>query len=170
MSEISLQQALDSSNTESAEIINVDAPSIKVLIFTLGGQLFAAKSTYITEILVKQKIYFVPACPDTILGVINVRGAIESVIDLARIVSIQPSLSAADGSLLLARGNNINSAIQIDTVADVLDILEENIQPVPASLDKNLRQYAGGVFQFKDQPVTLIDIDKLFAEYAKSDS
>ena len=65
------------------EIIDVDEPVIKLVIFSLGEQHFAFLGEAIKEVLPgTETVFFVPGMPASVEGVINVRGDIESVIQL----------------------------------------------------------------------------------------
>ncbi len=53
------------------------------LVFTLGGEVFAIDILQISEIIEVDEITEVPMTPPTVRGVINLRGAVVPVIDLA---------------------------------------------------------------------------------------
>ena len=80
MSETTLDQALTQRLDAQKEIVNIDEPLVKLVIFALGDDQFAFLGEGIHEILTKVDVFFVPGCPPSLEGVINVRGDIESVI------------------------------------------------------------------------------------------
>ena len=66
------------------EVVDVEEERVKVVIFRCGVNLFAFYGRDIREILPSCDISWVPSLPDYLSGLINVRGDIESVIDLRR--------------------------------------------------------------------------------------
>lgn len=142
---------------------------LKLVIFELGGERFACRGEHIREIIFAAEVYFVPGCPDTLEGVINVRGDITSVIRLDRLLelangSIRPGQRS---SILLGRGNGMESGIRVGQVIDVIDLPARDIQPSPATLPETLRLRMPGVLHFQQGAVTLLDLDRLFADYAR---
>jgi purine-binding chemotaxis protein CheW len=80
MSETTLDQVLTQRRESRQEIVNVDEPTVKLVIFALGEKYFAFHGERIREILAQADVFFVPGSPASLEGVINVRGDIESVI------------------------------------------------------------------------------------------
>lgn len=149
----------------SAQIVNVDEPMVKLVIFELGGECFAFPGEAITEIMPATDVYFVPGCPPSLEGVINVRGDIESVIRLAELLG-KPALAPASTSLILrGQGGGMHSGIRVDRVVDVLDVVQSAIQDPPATLPEHLRRIVSGITRHQDTPVVILDLNRLFEDY-----
>jgi len=167
MSEITLNKILAKQLTGRKEIINVDEPVVKLVIFTLGDDWFAFPGKQIREILADAEVFFVPGCPASLEGVINVRGDIESVIRLHDLLQRPSPADDNDSEILLGLSSAMNSGIRVDQVVDVIDLPESFIQPQPANLSEQQRIFVSGVFSFKKKLVTLLNLEQLFAQYAK---
>ena len=74
---------------------------------------------------------------------------------------------AAFQGLDAASGNGIRSGIRVDRVLDVVDVPQSTIRPVPTTLPEHLRTLVLGILRFQEQTVAVLDIDKLFADYAR---
>lgn len=168
MSELTLDQVLTQRREANREIVNVDEPTTKLVIFELAGEWFAFHGERIREILSNVEVYFVPGCPASLEGVINVRGDIESVINLNGILHLPTAESARGSSILLGRGGGMSSGIRVEQVIDVVDVVNSNIHPPPGTIPEHLRLIVLGIFTFKDKPVSVLDLDKLFGDYARS--
>jgi purine-binding chemotaxis protein CheW len=59
----------------------------------------------------------------------------------------------------------MRSGLRVDRVVDVLDVVEDSLQPVPDTLPESLRRAARGVFQLHERSVLLLDLDALFQDY-----
>ncbi|MCE1181425.1 MAG: chemotaxis protein CheW [Rhodocyclales bacterium] len=159
---LAARQAHAETHTEEAENL------LKLVIFELAGERFACHGERIREIIFQAEVYFVPGCPDSLEGVINVRGDITSVIRLNDLLGLpQAPGGHRRSSILLGHGNGMDSGIRVGQVIDVVDIPESEIHPSPANLPEHLRLRMPGILYFAGQAVTLLDLDRLFADYAK---
>lgn len=167
MSETTLDQVLTQHREANKDIVNVDEPSIKLVIFALGEQQFAFHGERIREILAQADVFFVPGCPVSLEGVINVRGDIESVIRPHDILHLPDTGAGRASSILLGHGGGMSSGIRVDRIVDVVDVPQSRIQPPPATLPEHMRELVLGVLSFQDQPVAVLDLDRMFADYAR---
>ena len=160
-----LDQILAKRQTAHKEIVNVDEPVIKLVIFALGDDWFAFHGERIREILTKATIFFVPGCPGSLEGVINVRGDIESVIRLNELLQASLPEPGTTSAILLGSGSAMNSGIRVDRVVDVIDIPQSFIQPPPVNLPDQLRPFVSGLLRFKERPVSVLDLEQIFSQY-----
>lgn len=161
----SLADLLQRRRLADPSIIEVEAPTRKLVVFAIGETLFALPGANVTEILPLTPIYFVPGCPASLEGVINVRGDIASVIRLSDVLGIEPATAARHAAILLGRSTTLGSGLRVDQVLDVLDVLEENIQPPPSALAEHWRNWSSGVFAYQGRSVLLLDLERLFQDY-----
>jgi len=170
MSENTLDQVLTLRREANQDIVNVDEPLVKLVVFELSGERFAFHGERIREILAHTEVFFVPGCPASLEGVINVRGDIESVIRPHEMLQLPDHAAPEPGrasSILLGQGGGIRSGIRVDRVIDVMDVLHSDIQPPPASLPEHMRSLVLGVLRVGGQAVALLDLDRMFADYAR---
>jgi purine-binding chemotaxis protein CheW len=168
MSEATLDQVLSQRREVNKDIVNVDEPAVKLVIFALGDDWFAFQSERIREILAQADIFFVPGCPPSLEGVINVRGDIESVIRPHEMLHLPDNSDGGRASaILLGRGGGMSSGIRVDRVVDVVDVPQSSIRPPPSTLPEHMRVLVLGVLRFQEQPVAVLDLDKMFVDYAR---
>ena len=164
--ELTLAQVMTQRREANREIVNVDEPTVKLVIFELNGDWFAFYGEKIREILSQVDVFFVPGCPTSLEGVINVRGDIESVISLHELLQLPESADMSSSSYLLGRGAGMSSTIRVDNVVDVVDVLLSNIHKPPTTLPEHLRVIVSGLLLFKEKTVTVLDLDRIFADYS----
>ncbi|MCF8210200.1 MAG: chemotaxis protein CheW [Rhodoferax sp.] len=167
MHRTALDQVLEQRQSTSHDIVNVDEPVTKLVIFSLGDAWFAFHGDRIREILSHAEVFFVPGCPASLEGVINVRGDIESVIQPHSLLHLPTAARERGTCILLAQGGGMRSGIRVDRVVDVIDVPNSRIAVPPGTLAEPMRQLALGVLEFKKQSVVLLDLDKMFADYAR---
>jgi purine-binding chemotaxis protein CheW len=152
---------------EKERIVDVEESKIKVVIFSLQGGLYAFYGEHIKEILPLMTIYYVPGAAEYIPGVINVRGEIESVININRFLGIADTANAQSGRIALAAANGIRSGILVDAIEDVLDIPANAVKPPLDTLSKSLKEFVTGEFIHRERLITILDIGKIFARVAQ---
>lgn len=167
ISETSLDQVLSQRLNTQRDIVNVDIPMVKLVIFELDQQCFAFHGAHIREILAQTEVFFLPGCPASLEGVINVRGDIESVIRPHAMLHLSDSGVTPSSSILLGEGAAMRSGIRVDRMVDVTDVPQNSILLPPATLPEHMRVLVIGVLQFQAHLVTVLDIDKMFADYAR---
>jgi purine-binding chemotaxis protein CheW len=169
MSESQLEQLLAQQQSRAQDIVDVDEPVIKLVIFSLAEHYFALPGAAIKEVLPgAEAVFFVPGMPSSVEGVMNVRGDIESVIQLNGLLQLpdmDEKSSLQHSSILLAHGNAMHSGLRVDRLLDVVDIALNQIQPAPEALPEYLQPYVTGLFEFGDLAVTVLDIDALFTAW-----
>lgn len=167
MKPTTLDQLLTQRRAAQQDIVNVDEPQVQLVVFVLGKAWFAFHGERIREILSFTEVFFVPGGPPSLEGVINVRGDIESVIRLHELLGLADSGVDQASSILMGRGFGMHSGIRVDRIIDVVDVGQRSIQTPPGTLAEPLRDYVLGVLRLREQPVTVLDLDALFAAYAR---
>lgn len=160
-----LAEILERRRQADRGIVEVEAPAVKLVVFAIGEALFAFPGANVTEILPLTPIYFVPGCPASLEGVINVRGDIASVIRLGDVLGVEHAPAPRRAAILLGRGAALCSGLRVDQVLDVLDVLEENIQPPPGALAERWQNWSSGVFAYQGRSVLLLNLERLFQDY-----
>ncbi|GEM_PF-2958244 len=127
--------------------------SNKVLIFRMGGSLFALKVNTLVEVLLRpDSVTPIPGSPEFILGAFNLRGEIIAAVDIAPILEVSQE---RETYFLRVKCENMDFAFPVDDVIDFYEI-EQDLQPPVKEAD-----FIVGTFDWKGQPVNLLDCEKL---------
>lgn len=173
-----LDQLLTAQKTNQHRIVDVDEPVVKLVIFRLADQYFAFYGAAIKEVIAGDtKVYFLPAMPASVEGVMNIRGDIESVISLHELLQLSAAvnkdnsaLAMTASSILLGKTNAMHSGLRVDQLLDVVDVPTSQLQPPPASLPEYLQPFVTRLLVFNGLPVTLLDLDAVFLNWLKGQS
>lgn len=166
MSASGIDQVLTQRHQARQAIVDVDEAMVKLVVFELGPHWFAIRGEQIAEVLGRTRVFFVPGCPPSLEGVINVRGEIETVIQINALLHVPVTPNLPEAPILLGVGANTKSGIRVDRMIDVLDVLESSILAPPSTQPEHFKGLVTGVTQFLERPVSLLDIDRVFADYA----
>ena len=164
---LTLDQIISQRRQTADLAAQVDEPTSRMVFFTLGGRQFAVAGTVIREILPRGAIAFVPGCPPAMLGVINVRGDIESVISLAGLLGQGEASPSRHSSIMLAEAGGMRSGLTVDAIVDVAEIPDSAVQPPPATTPAALAGIVVGTIIRGDRAVTVIALERLFQDFAQ---
>lgn len=166
MEKTKVQQILDEVKElgEGNDIVTVEEKTIKLVLFLLGGSLYAFEGDCVKEILPVGEISFVPGALHYIPGIINIRGDIESVLDLGLFLGLEVRMVSLKSRIILARSRQgIRTGILVDSVEDVLDVAEAQILETLPTLGTQIREYVRGETCYQGKNVTILDLDKMLA-------
>lgn len=106
------------------------------LTFVLGGEMFAIGILCVKEIIEYGNLTVVPMMPECVRGVINLRGAVVPVVDLACRFGRSASEVTRRTCIVIvevdAEGQRQDVGVIVDAVSEVLDIRRDQIEPPPA--------------------------------------
>ena len=155
-SEIILNELKQRNRT--AKIVDVEEEKTKLVIFSLSGDFYAFYGSNIKEILPMVNIFFVPGTPDFILGLINLRGDIESVIDISHFLSLPAVQVTQNSRIVIAENDGVRSGIILESIVDVTDIPVNSIKPPLSMLDTTTKEFVAGETMFNGKNITVLDI------------
>lgn len=90
-----------------------------LLIFELGGERFAVQLEHVAEVARMPRCTPVPGGPPAMVGVMNHRGTVRSVFDLARLLGISEAEDLESGNLLVLENGNRQTPVRVDRVEQV---------------------------------------------------
>lgn len=137
------------------------------LTFLLGGEMFAIGILGIKEIIEYGKLTTVPMMPEFIRGVINLRGAVVPVIDLAARFGREPSKITRRSCIVIieveAGEDRQDVGVIVDSVSEVLEIPAEEIEPAPAFGARIRTDFINGMGKVGGKFVILLDINHVLS-------
>jgi purine-binding chemotaxis protein CheW len=142
------------------EIVDVEEERVKVVIFNCAGSRYAFYGENIREILPVCDISWVPGLPDYLPGLINVRGDIESVVDIRYFLG-EAKADPSKGLIAMAVLEDFRSGVLIDAIDDVVDIPKNAIKPPLSTLTGVAGELVAGEIEHQGTTITLLDIGKL---------
>ncbi len=147
---------------EQAKVINVEEEKVKLVIFSLAKDYYAFHGSDVKEILPAGKITYIPGSPDFILGVINLRGDIESVLNIHKFLGLPDGKPAGSRRITIAEKDGIRSGILVDSVEDVIDMPVSSIKPPISTLNDSIKEFVAGEMAYNNMNITLLDAGKIF--------
>ncbi len=166
MSIPSPQAGLPATGTVKAPVA-VEASPAQYLTFQLGGEMFAVGILNIKEIIEYGSVTEIPMVPPFIRGVINLRGAVVPVIDLAsRFGGKRSEVSRRTCIVIieLAEGEERQDiGVVVDSVSEVLEIPASEIEPPPAFGARIRADFIKGMGKVSGKFVIILDVAKVLS-------
>jgi purine-binding chemotaxis protein CheW len=146
----------------SKKIVDVNEETVQLVFFTLLGAHYAIHGEDVKEILYPGKITPVPGTPSYLLGLINVRGDVESVLDFNLFLSLPKEQESPSKRVLIAEKNGLKTGIMVGAVVDVVDLPKSAIGAALGTIDDVRREFISGMANYKDKSVTVLELSKVF--------
>lgn len=135
----------------------------KYLTFVLADEEYGLEILKVREIISVMEITEVPQVPHFIKGVINLRGRVIPIVDL-RLKFTMPAVDyTRETCIIVVNVKDLLMGVVVDTVAEVLDIDEKDIDPSPAFGSAIKTDFIMGMGKVKGKVKILLDIDKVLS-------
>ncbi len=139
--------------------------SPQYLTFRIAGETYAIGVLQVKEILRFETITAVPSTPASIRGVINLRGSVVPVVDLAVKFGFPESPITKLSCIVIVEvnlgGEQAVMGVMTDSVSQVVEYLPEDIQPPPPFGTNVSTDYLVGMGTSDDKFVLILDIDQV---------
>ena len=137
------------------------AESIEVVEFSLAHERYAVESAYVREVYPLEYLTPLPCTPAFVLGIVNLRGEIVSVIDLRKFFDLaQTGLPDLNKIIVLESGNMIFGLLA-DAILGVRRLPLAEIQPSLPTLTGIREKYLKGITA---ERTVILDAAKLLAD------
>ena len=103
-------------------------PTRRVLVFDVGNTQFACDMDAFREILPTPAMTRLPGAPETVCGLINLRGTIVTVLDGGLVLG-RPAFRRAEGLVLIIEIQERWVGMGVDEVRDIKDVPLDTFQP-----------------------------------------
>ena len=132
------------------------------LIFSLRGEKFALGILCIREIIEYRAVTEMPLMPDAVRGVINLRGAVVPVIDLAARFNRGRTDVQRRACIVIVEVRHAGASqavgVLVDGVTQVVDIPESDIEAPPSFGSRLRADFIAGMAKIDEQFVIVIDV------------
>ncbi|WFS03466.1 chemotaxis protein CheW [Rhizobium tumorigenes] len=134
---------------------------LEILAFRLHGQEFCVRTTSIREIRGWAPVTPLPQAPDEVVGVINLRGTVIPIVDLAIKLGMDGTQANERSAIVVAEVSNGVVGLLVDAVSDILTVPADLLQPVPPATDIGA-DYSDGIIVQGADMVCFLNLDRMF--------
>jgi purine-binding chemotaxis protein CheW len=136
----------------------------QLITFRLGSQSFGLDILAIREIRAWSPTTRLPHVPSYVAGVVNLRGTVLPVIDLAARLGWDPVEPTDRHVIIVAQIGKQSRGLIVDAVSDIVTISDDEIQPPPANANDEIVPYLEGLIALEDKMVMILELSKLTSD------
>jgi purine-binding chemotaxis protein CheW len=151
--------------------VSVQAQDLKdlkpLVVVALGDDFFGIDVEFVLEFVDVRKVTPVPCCPSYIVGNMNLRGEILTLIDLHEFLDpAKRSVKKIEGSkAMVVEVRNVVVGVMVKEIGDTMFLLDQReIMNDPNIIDSiNLnKKYLQGIASYHEKAMTILDMQKIF--------
>jgi len=143
---------------------------MKYVTFNLGDEVFAIEVGHVREILELPEMTKIPHVPDYIRGVVNVRGSAIPVMDLRAKFGLSITGDTMESRILVLELKLEEDQVLIgglaDSVRDVIELDDSNIDPPPAIAMRWRAELISGMGKIEDQFIIILNTKTILSSDA----
>jgi len=136
-------------------------PQIEFVTLIAGGQSFCIEITQIREIRRWTPVTMLPHSPDHVLGVINLRGAVIPIIDLAAKLGFQPITPTERHVIIIVAISDRIVGLLVESVSAILGIRSSMVKETPRSSEDDAVKAIEGIIPQENDMTKIISLRSL---------
>ncbi len=138
---------------------------IQLACFYLGDTLCGLDISIVQEINQDLQITHVPLSPDYVVGIMNLRGQIVTVVDQSRKIGFEASSITDESRIIIVTSLNEHIGLLVDKVTDVLTASVKDIADPPSNIKGVQGKFFKGVVHTANNEIlALLDVEAVLAE------
>ncbi|OLP56198.1 chemotaxis protein CheW [Rhizobium rhizosphaerae] len=141
-----------------------DGETLEIIAFRLHEQEFCVKTTTIREIRGWAPSTPIPHSPAEVIGVMNLRGTVIPIIDLAHKLGMESTVANERSAIVVAEVHNMVVGLVVDRVSDILTVQGSQVQPVPEITTSFDRSFAEGIIASDSGMICFLNLARMFKE------
>jgi purine-binding chemotaxis protein CheW len=145
--------------TQSAQATNDSI--LRYVTFRLEAEVYGINVMQVQEVLRVTEIAPVPGAPDYVLGIINLRGNVVTVVDTRERLGLVSKEMEESTRIVIIEADKMVVGILVDAVAEVVDLRASEIESAPSVGNDESSKYIQGVASRDGELLILVDLNKL---------
>lgn len=147
--------------TESADSANTDLAPGQWVTFRLAEETYGINVMQVQEVLRMTDVAPVPGAPHFVLGIINLRGNVVTVLDLRTRLNLPRVETTEQSRILIVETHDMALGLLVDSISEVVNLQNDEIDSSPTAGNEEGGRYIQGVYSTDERLIILIEIDKL---------
>ncbi len=139
-------------------------PVIKWVTFRLDQEVYGINVLQVQEVLRVTEITPVPGAPEFVLGIVNLRGHIVTVVDARRLFHLPPRESDDNSRIVIVEISKKTIGVLVDAVTEVVELRASQIETAPNIGHDQNTEFIQGVHSRDGDLLILVDLNRLLSE------
>lgn len=138
-----------------------DDPVLQWVTYKVDNETYGINVMQVQEVLRYTEIAPVPGAPDYVLGIINLRGSVVTVLDTRLRFGLAQAESTDNTRIIIIETEHHRVGLLVDSVAEVVDLRQSEIETAPNVGNEDSAKFIQGVANRGGELLILVDINKL---------
>ncbi len=145
------------SRAETATIAGTSS-ALELATFYVDDLLVGADIRLVEEINRQMDITPLPHVPDFVLGVMNLRGNVVTVVDLRAILGLPVDTQSRSSHNVIVHFEGERIGLAVDRIADVVRAPLDRIDELPANFENIDARFLQGVYAMEEELLLILDV------------
>jgi purine-binding chemotaxis protein CheW len=142
----------------------IHSDTVELASFYVGEALCGMDILKVQEINKLIEMTRVPQAPEYVLGILNLRGEIVTIIDLGKKLGLKSTEVNHKTRNIIVNSNGEHIGLMVEQISDVIQAEWEKVEPPPANIGDVQGKYFTGVFKTADRLIGILDVEKVLKE------
>ena len=138
--------------------------TVELASFFVGEALCGMDILKVQEINKLIEMTRVPQAPEYVLGILNLRGEIVTIIDLGKKLGLKSTELNHKTRNIIVNSDGEHIGLMVEQISDVVQAEWEKVEPPPANIGNVQGKYFTGVFKTEDRLIGILDVEKVLKE------
>lgn len=148
----------------SEDVITTTAERRELISFRVGEQEYCVDIMAVREIRGWSPATTLPQSPGYMRGVINLRGAVLPIMDLACRLGMPVIEPTVRSVFIVVKAGDRMIGLLVDAVSDILSITDDLVQATPDLACDSVRSFIRGIISIEGRMISEISLDRLLPE------
>ncbi|MFO7748989.1 MAG: chemotaxis protein CheW [Desulfobacteraceae bacterium] len=148
--------------TETTELVSETA--MEMATFYVGKALCGIDILSIQEINKNFEMTSVPQSADYVVGVLNLRGRIVTILDLGKKLGLSQIEKGKNNRNIIVRYQDEHIGLLVDSISDVVAAEKEHIEQAPSNIGGVKGKFFHGVLKTEKSLIGILDIEEVLKE------
>jgi purine-binding chemotaxis protein CheW len=142
-----------------------ESPEAQFVSFEIGADTFLIPIERVVEFRIWTEPTIVPHTPDYVRGIVNIRGEIVPIYDVAARLGRGFTKASDRHVVVIVRGEDARSiGLLVDSVTDIVNVRTNSMAPMPKIEGGKATPFMAGVVFLDDKILGVTEIDRLVEE------
>lgn len=135
---------------------------IPLVVVSLNEEYFGIELNLVREFSgINNNFTPIPCCPGHIVGNMNLRGNIITLIDIRDFLNMPYGTLTASARVIVSQVEKITAGILVDGISDIIYLKLLDIGPIPSAIRKATGEFLKGTIVYGDRTVTVLNLAKI---------
>lgn len=135
--------------------------TVEMATFYVGEALCGMDILNIQEINKLMEMTTVPQAPDYVMGILNLRGQIVTIIDLGKKLDLGETKMSDTSRNIIVNAKDEYVGLLVNRISDVVEAEWDKVEPPPANIGGIQGAYFKGIFKTKDRLIGILNVEKV---------